>query len=545
MMAYTEILLVDDEPHILRALKRELRHFVAHIHTAASGEQALTILSEHHIGLVISDYRMPHMDGAELLINIHQRYPDIATIMLSGHADLPGVSRAINAGALSQYVSKPWDREVLCNTVKTLLSNKHTSFPHDTLTRSLSQDALNQRIQGMAVDVKTPWLVAIIDSQGTSTINETQSVIAGNHQLRRVSELLEQIAEFNWYRVADKFVGVLAYSSAGHRLLNALIERLNCARETKALPTQLMVSALRSWQEISFETIQARKAKKIPLYDVHYWLPCPNEHQDDATLRTLIRDIEAKHFEAFFQPQLNIMTDDIDGFEALVRRRLESGGYQPPAEFLPLLSRYQLEDVLTTVMFEQALEAIHLLRQADNTKTISVNVTARQLETGFVVGVIQLLLPHYPDDVPQLEVELVETEKIHNFKHAHQQMEQLKSLGISCALDDFGTGFAGFESMCELPFDVIKIDGRFVRQIGQSETDEVILSSICQSATLLNIELVAEWVENQNQIDVLREKGCTRVQGHVIGAPLRRSRLLEFLATFKSKTCPTKLGGSD
>ncbi|OOE85748.1 hypothetical protein BZG73_07750 [Salinivibrio siamensis] len=540
MMAYTEILLVDDEPHILRALKRELRRFVAHIHTAESGQQALAILSEHHIGLVISDYRMPHMDGAELLINIHQRYPDIATIMLSGQADLPGVSRAINAGALSQYVSKPWDREVLCDTVKTILSNKQASLPHDTLTRCLSQDALNQRIQAMAVDVKTPWLVVIIDSQGTSTINETQSVMAGNHQLQHVSEHLHQITEFHWYRIADKFVGLLAYSSTGHCLLNALIESLNRASEEKSLPTRLMVSALRSWQEISFETIQARKAKKIPLYDAHYWLPCPDGHQDDATLRTLIRDIEAKHFEAFFQPQLNIVTDEIDGFEALVRRRLESGGYQSPAAFLPLLSQYQLEDVLTTAMFEQALEAIRLLRQADILKTISVNVTARQLETGFVVGVIQRLLPDYPDDVPQLEVELVETDRIHNFTHAHQQMDCLKSLGISCALDDFGTGFAGFESMCDLPFDVIKIDGRFVRNIGQSEMDEVILSSISQSAALMNVEVVAEWVENQNQIDFLREKGCTRVQGYGIGAPLSRDHLLEFLATFKHNNIPSQ-----
>jgi EAL domain-containing protein (putative c-di-GMP-specific phosphodiesterase class I) len=113
-------------------------------------------------------------------------------------------------------------------------------------------------------------------------------------------------------------------------------------------------------------------------------------------------------------------------------------------------------------------------------------------------------------------------------------MERLKSLGISCALDDFGTGFAGFESMCDLPFDVIKIDGRFVRNIGQSEMDEVILTSVGQSARLMNVEVVAEWVENQNQIDFLREKGCTRVQGYGISAPLSLDNIFEFLANFKT-----------
>ncbi|SIO35586.1 EAL domain-containing protein [Salinivibrio sp. ES.052] len=539
MMAYTEILLVDDEPHILRALKRELRRFVAHIHTAESGQQALDILTQHQIGLVISDYRMPNMNGAELLINIHQRYPGIATIMLSGQADLHGVSKAINAGALSQYVSKPWDRDVLCDTVKTILTNKQASLPNDTLTACLSMQALNQRIQNMAIEEKTPWLVAMIDTQGTNSINETQTVMAGNQRLQRVSEHLYQLEIFNWYRVADKFVGLLEYSSEGHCLLNELIESLHCAREEKGLPTQLMVSALRSWQEVSFENIQARKAGKIPLYDALYWLPCPEEHQDDAMLRTLIRDIEAKHFEAFYQPQLNIVTGEIDGFEALVRRRLESGGYQSPADFLPLLSQYQLDDVLTTSMFEQALETIRLLRREGNGKTVSVNVTARQLESGFVGDVIQHLSPHYPDEIAHLEVELVETDRIHDFTQTHQQMGRLKSLGISCALDDFGTGFAGFESMCDLPFDVIKIDGRFVRNIGQSEMDEVILTSISQSAKLMNVEVVAEWVENQNQIDFLREKGCTRVQGYGIGAPLSQDKLFEFLNTFKQSENPS------
>ncbi|OOE89315.1 EAL domain-containing response regulator [Salinivibrio sharmensis] len=539
MMAYTEILLVDDEPHILRALKRELRRFVAYIHTAESGQQALDILSKHHIGLVISDYRMPNMDGAELLINIHQRYPDIATIMLSGQADLPGVSRAINAGALSQYVSKPWDRDVLCDTVKTILTHKHASLPHDTLTACFSKEALNQKIQGMAVNAKTPWLVAIIDNQGTINLNETESVMLGNQRLQRVSEHLHELEVFEWYRIADKFIALFEYSSEGHRLLSELIEHLHAAKEEKDLSMQFMISALRSWQELSFEAIQARKAEKIPLYDALYWLPCPEDHQDDASLRALIHDIEAKHFEAFFQPQLNIVTNEIDGFEALVRRRLASGHYQSPAEFLPLLSQYRLENVLTTSMFEQALEAIGRLRQAGYAKTVSVNVTAKQLETGFVVDVIQHLSPHYPDEIAHLEVELVETDRIDDFSLTRQQMERLKSLGISCALDDFGTGFAGFESMCDLPFDVIKIDGRFVRNIGQSEMDEVILTSVGQSARLMNVEVVAEWVENQNQIDFLREKGCTRVQGFGIGAPLSLDNIFEFLANFKTPDTPS------
>ncbi|MDO8707143.1 response regulator, partial [Pseudomonas sp.] len=116
------ILLVDDEESILNSLRRLLRGQPYEVLLATSGEQALDIMAKQPVDLVMSDARMPNMDGATLLAHIHQRHPDTLRILLTGYADLTMIVKAINDGQIDRYISKPWHDEELLLTLRQSLA---------------------------------------------------------------------------------------------------------------------------------------------------------------------------------------------------------------------------------------------------------------------------------------------------------------------------------------------------------------------------------------------------------------------------------------
>ena len=129
------ILFVDDEKPILDALRRLCRSKGWKIFTAQSGEQALSLLSKQTIDLIVSDMRMPNMSGAELLSQVSQLYPDIIKILLTGYADMKSTIRAINEGAIYNYVSKPWDNDQLKLTITKALQLKYSEEQRKQLTK--------------------------------------------------------------------------------------------------------------------------------------------------------------------------------------------------------------------------------------------------------------------------------------------------------------------------------------------------------------------------------------------------------------------------
>ena len=120
------LLLVDDEENILKSLRRLLRHEPYEILIANDAEQALQLLNQKSVDLVISDARMPGMDGATLLTEVQQRWPECVRILLTGQADLSTTIKAINQGRIYRYISKPWDDEELRLTIRQALAFQHS-----------------------------------------------------------------------------------------------------------------------------------------------------------------------------------------------------------------------------------------------------------------------------------------------------------------------------------------------------------------------------------------------------------------------------------
>ncbi|WP_100753344.1 GGDEF/EAL-containing response regulator [Vibrio salilacus] len=532
-MDFAEILIVDDEMSIRNALRRELRFKVATVHTAENAAQALAVLDTHHIDLIITDYRMPEMTGTELLLEVKQRHPEVPAIMLSGQADLSGVTAAINAGVLNQYIDKPWDGNKLASVISSTL---HDHDPvRDRRTQMATRRELDRRLALLPEHTENgrPWLLVIVDITDLDAYNNTNGKASGNSLIQQMAVAIQRSTDHIWYRADDKFVMFTEYSAEGHQEIDTLRQCIEaiCSAYPQAIAMRCYVSEAKHWDGWNEQKMSSSKAKALPINAHVHWLVLEGNREiaeEYIELGNLIQDLNQGKVEAFFQPQLTLATGDITHCEALVRRRLPDNSYQSPTDFLPMVHKYGLDDLLTVVMLRHAVAMLRR-KGTPGTLTVSVNVTAKQLITGYAQRLLRELEPDPAVALSDIEIEIVESDQIFDYPRALTQFHQLHDLGVTIVMDDFGTGYSGFESLCELPFDVVKIDGRFVRALGNNLSDEVILSSITNSAKSLNMEVVAEWVEKRRQAEYLKRKGCTRIQGYLVSPPLPLDEFLYFL----------------
>ena len=165
-----KILCVDDEPNILASLKRMLSLEGFEVLTAYSGAQALTLLAQHTISVIISDMQMPQMNGAELLAKVSQQWPQTMRLMLTGASDISGAIEAINQGTIYRYTAKPWNDEELLSTLKSAIAFGALASDHERLQaltesqkKSLNEmvDTLESRVQERTQDLRAAYMASI------------------------------------------------------------------------------------------------------------------------------------------------------------------------------------------------------------------------------------------------------------------------------------------------------------------------------------------------------------------------------------------------
>ncbi|EFP97474.1 EAL domain-containing response regulator [Vibrio caribbeanicus] len=536
-MEFAEVLIVDDEANIRKALSRELRFKVAAIHTAESGPDALDVLEKENIDLILTDYKMPNMTGAEMLIEAKRRGFDIPAIMLSGQADLSGVTNAINTGVLGCYLDKPWDRDKLLSSVSSVLE-KH-SPTCDKKTGFGTFPALNEylKLSCELNKVQQARLLVTVDIMDMNQHNENYGKTVGNEILSNFAAKLSDSVDATWYRVEDKFITFVEHSEKGCEQLIDIIERSPSIEleQGEKVKSKAFVSASETLQNISLEAFGQAKSQAKKIVDGLFWLT-PDVGSDGGDefieLFSLVTDFKRTRLEAFYQPQMTLETGLVQYCEALVRRKLPDGSYQNPSDFLHLVHKYGLDDTLVNVMLQNTLVLLGKIPE-NCPMVVCLNVTAQQLVSGKIRELLCSVTQNDTNILQCIEVEVVETDGIRDYQEACVEVKKLQELGVKVAIDDFGTGYSGFESLCEIPFDVVKIDGRFIQNMDNCPSDKVILESITNSAKSLNMLLVAEWVEHISQVDYLKEIGCSRIQGHLIGPPKPLDEFLHFLSNYK------------
>jgi diguanylate cyclase (GGDEF)-like protein/PAS domain S-box-containing protein len=231
--------------------------------------------------------------------------------------------------------------------------------------------------------------------------------------------------------------------------------------------------------------------------------------------------LEANAFRLFFQPQVN-RRGVVIGAEALLRWPLDGGPMVSPAEFIPLAEDTGHIVQLGLWVLRTACAQLARWQTDDSTRhlKIAVNVSARQFHQPDFVASVKETVHAAGIDPGRLELELTESAILSDVDETILRMNELRALGIRFALDDFGTGYSSLSYLKRLPFDQLKIDQSFVRDMAENQGSEAIVLAILSLSHALGLEVVAEGVEMPEQRDFLRQHGCDSFQGYLFGKPL-------------------------
>jgi diguanylate cyclase (GGDEF)-like protein/PAS domain S-box-containing protein len=239
----------------------------------------------------------------------------------------------------------------------------------------------------------------------------------------------------------------------------------------------------------------------------------------------LRKALEKNQFETYYQPIINMANQNIVGFESLLRWHHPEQGFISPAGFIPLAEETGLIVEIGEWVLHQACIQSRLWQNLIPAYSffINVNLSPRQFKQSNLVKKVEQILQQTQCDRHLIKLEITESAILETDNRADTMLNQLKELGIKLCIDDFGTGYSSLSRLYQLPIDILKIDACFIRAIGKHEKKEKILESIVNLAHNLGMEVVAEGVETELQLQKVQEHQCEYVQGYLFGRPTTSS----------------------
>lgn len=271
------------------------------------------------------------------------------------------------------------------------------------------------------------------------------------------------------------------------------------------------------------------RAKADPINRIYAY----DEEMDQSVRETmkigqeLRKAVESGCIDVYFQPQADFERNETIGFEALARWNHPELGPIPPSTFIPIAE----ENGLITELGELALiRACEIAASWEKPVKVAVNISPVQIRHVDLPALVHSVLLKTGLAPHQLELEITESVLIDDANRALHALRGIKNLGVSIALDDFGTGYSSLSTLISFPFDKIKVDRSFVEQLGHNHQADVILRAIIGMAHQLGFRIIAEGVENREQIEFLMNERCHEMQGFFIGRPMPASEVDELLA---------------
>jgi len=249
-----------------------------------------------------------------------------------------------------------------------------------------------------------------------------------------------------------------------------------------------------------------------------------------ALKEALKKDNEIK---LYFQPKISLANREVISAEVLSRWMHPSKGLMYPNEYIHIAENSNLIIKYDNYIIEKSFAQIKEWENSEfNSLSLSVNISARQFKSKEFLSKIEELLKKYDIDPEKIEFEITETLAMDNIENSIEILEKIKNLGFKISIDDFGSGYSSLNYLKKLPYDTIKIDREFIKDLHIDNDDIIITKLIVQLAKTLNKKVVAEGVEIDEHIKILESIGCDYVQGYYFAKPMSKEDFLSYIKKF-------------
>lgn len=269
------------------------------------------------------------------------------------------------------------------------------------------------------------------------------------------------------------------------------------------------------------------KAKKLGRNNVQFYYDTTERHSIEMIEleNDLHKAIQQDQFELYYQPQMDLQHEAIIGAEVLVRWNHPKHGLLSPARFIPLAEESGLILQMDEIVLRKACEQAVLWKQQGYPPIrLSVNLSMLHFNKREIVEKVYSILCDTGMDPEQLIIELTESAMMNNPELTFYMLTEFRAKGISIAIDDFGTGYSSLGYLQKLPIHSLKIDRSYIHDLADNKGSRALTRSIIQLALNLGLNVVAEGVENSEQLQLLKEYACTQVQGYLIGKPMPQAQ---------------------
>jgi len=568
------ILVVDDDEQI-RNLLRELLGTDHECLVAGSFEEALAVLQTRSFDLVLCDINLGASSGLDLVPRILEQALETVVIMISGQQSIDFAIEAMRVGAFD-YITKPLD-------VRDVLAVVHRALNHHKLLQEKRQyeNHLEELVEKRTAEIEhLAYHDRLTDLPNRALFADrcTQAIALAQRDKHELAVLLVSLDRLK--KVTDTLghsAGEIVLSEAADRLRNCIGAGDTVAR-FEGDEFAMLLTHLNQTGDATDASIAISEAFKphfrLGEQDVYVTASIgiglfPSNGQDSATIlknagaalyrakesggnnyqfyaadmnalavkrlaleTSLRRALENEEFIVYYQPVLNLATDEIVGVEALVRWQHPEFGILPPAKFIGLAEDTGLILEIGETVLRTACAQTRAWEDSGYGRVrMAVNISARQFRQKNFPDRIVEILGETRLDPRRLELELTETSIMEHAESAADILHQVRRLGVQVAIDDFGTGYSSLSYLKRLPIDTVKLDRSFVNGATTDPDDAALVMAIITLAHNLKLKVVAEGVETEEQKTFLRLLRCNEGQGYLFGKPTSADVFGSILAT--------------
>jgi diguanylate cyclase (GGDEF)-like protein len=532
-------LVVDDDAFARAVVSRRVAEF-SDVVEARDGIEALARLKTAVFDLIIVDLEMPNFNGLDLIkcVRGHPKLRHIPIIVLTANETRSALEGALMAGATS-FLLKPLNWSMFGEHISHVLDLAYRAGHialHDMLTGLPNRVLLNERLEQALARTSDAATVAthILDLDHFKNVNDTLGHPVGDRLLCKVAERLrtlvretDTIARMGGDEFAIVQAPLASVSDAvalGARIIEAVSRPYDIDGQQVVVGASVGIAVSpgssagpeRLMRNADLALYEAKGAGR-GTYRVF-------EPQMDAQMQArrsmesdLRRALAEGQFELHYQPVVDLATNEINGFEALIRWCHPEKGVISPGAFIPLAEELGLIVAIGEWVLREACATA--ARWPQNI-TIAVNISAAQMRNPGLVQTVMSALSASGLSPTRLELEITETALLTDNELTLAMLHQLQELGVRVANDDFGTGYSSLSHLQSFPFDRIKIDRSFVKGIAHCAGSLNIVRAMATLANGLGIRATAEGVENKAQLDWVRSEGCTEMQGFLMSGAL-------------------------